>query len=113
MPQNNTKIFNQLEAASNRKKLIYRWILYLILGVFVVYYVTPLYVMIVTSFKTMTEIRQGNLFSFPEALRLGAWKEAWIGQDIDAEVEPHPRGIAANRSWANDYRCEFRRLILE
>jgi glucose/mannose transport system permease protein len=32
----------------------------------------------------MTEIRQGNLFSFPEALRLGAWKEAWIGQDIDA-----------------------------
>ena len=84
MPQNNTKIFNQLEAASNRKKLIYRWILYLILGVFVIYYVTPLYVMIVTSFKTMTEIRQGNLFSFPEALRLGAWKEAWIGQDIDA-----------------------------
>ena len=84
MPQNNTKIFNQLEAASNRKKLIYRWILYLILGFFVIYYATPLYVMIVTSFKTMTEIRQGNLFSFPETLRLDSWKEAWLGQDIDA-----------------------------
>ena len=84
MPQDNTRIFNQLEAASNRKKLIYRWILYLILGFFVIYYATPLYVMIVTSFKTMPEIRQGNLFSFPETLRLDSWKEAWLGQDIDA-----------------------------
>ena len=70
---------NRLEANSKRKNIIYRWILYFILGIFVFYYLTPLYVMIVTSFKTMPEIRQGNLFSLPESIKLDAWKQAWDG----------------------------------
>ena len=75
--------FEQLERSSRIKNLIYRWILFLILGVFVLYYITPLYVMIVTSFKSMNEIRQGNLFSLPEMLRLDAWKIAWAGRGVD------------------------------
>ena len=70
---------NRLEANSKRKNIIYRWILYFILGIFVFYYLTPLYVMIVTSFKTMPEIRQGNLFSLPSSLRFEAWQQAWDG----------------------------------
>ena len=70
---------NKLEETSKRKNTIYRWILYSMLGIFVFYYLTPLYVMIVTSFKTMPEIRQGNLFSLPNSLRLDAWKQAWDG----------------------------------
>ena len=56
MQDKETLKLNKLEANSKRKNTIYRWILYFILGVFVIYYLTPLYVMIVTSFKTMPEI---------------------------------------------------------
>ena len=73
-----------LEQSRARKRAVYRWILYLILGLFAVYYLTPLYVMIVTSLKSMAEIRQGNLLMLPEALQFDAWKIAWSGRGYDA-----------------------------
>ena len=79
MQDKETLKLNKLEVDSKRKNTIYRWILYSMLGIFVIYYLTPLYVMIVTSFKTMPEIRQGNLFSLPSSLRFEAWKQAWDG----------------------------------
>ena len=78
MQDKETLKLNKLEADSKRKNTIYRWILYFILGVFVIYYLTPLYVMIVTSFKTMPEIRQGNLFSLPSSLKFDAWSSGAI-----------------------------------
>ena len=77
MTENN---YQQLEKSSKNKKIIYRWILFIILGLFAIYYIAPLYVMIVTSLKTMEEIRQGNLFSFPSSLNFEAWDVAWNGQ---------------------------------
>ena len=62
------------------KKNLSRIFLFFILGIFVFYYITPLYVMIVTSLKTMNEIRDGNLFSFPNAINFDAWKIAWAGR---------------------------------
>ena len=56
----------QLEAQERsalRKKAFYRWLLFLILGIFALYYLAPMYVMIVTSLKSMEEIRQGNLMT--------------------------------------------------
>ena len=75
--------FEQLEKASKKKKIIYRWILFLILGIFALYYITPLYVMVVTSLKTMEEIRLGNLFSLPKTLNFESWLEAWRGQLVN------------------------------
>ena len=72
MTENNNQTYKDLEKSSNTKKRIYRWILFIILGIFALYYITPLYVMIVTSFKTMEEIRQGNLFSLPGSLNLSS-----------------------------------------
>ena len=80
MKENNMQNFKELEKSSNTKKTIYRWILFLVLGIFALYYITPLYVMIVTSFKTMEEIRQGNLFSLPNSINLESWDIAWNGQ---------------------------------
>lgn len=37
----------------------------------------PLYVMIITSLKSMAEIRQGGLLSLPLTLNLEAWSRAW------------------------------------
>ena len=45
-----------IERSSKIKKMFYRWILFIILGIFAIYYISPLYVMFVTSFKSMEEI---------------------------------------------------------
>lgn len=73
-----------LEENSGKKKLFFRWFLFIILGIFALYYITPLYVMIVTSFKTMKEIRQGNIFYLPETFYYEPWLEAWRGQLVNA-----------------------------
>ncbi|WMT88627.1 carbohydrate ABC transporter permease [Pelagibacterium sp. 26DY04] len=54
-----------------------RIVLYSILFVACLYYLFPLYVMVVTSFKTMPEIRFGNIFAPPVELSGQAWVKAW------------------------------------
>ena len=73
-----------LERSASRRKTFYRWLLFLILGVFAIYYFAPMYVMIVTSFKSMEEIRKGNLMMLPKEFLLDAWKIAWGGRGYDA-----------------------------
>lgn len=41
------------------------------------YYLLPLYVMVVTSFKGMPEIRLGNIFSPPVEITYEPWVKAW------------------------------------
>jgi glucose/mannose transport system permease protein len=42
-----------------------------------IYYILPLYVMIVTSLKGMPEIRLGNIFSPPVEITFQPWSTAW------------------------------------
>ena len=51
--------------------------LYGTLIVVAVYYLVPLYVMIVTSLKGMPEIRVGNVFAPPLELTFEPWVKAW------------------------------------
>ena len=51
--------------------------LYTFLIISAAFFLLPLYVMVITSLKTMPEIRQGNLFAFPGAFNLAAWIKAW------------------------------------
>lgn len=44
---------------------------------FAIYYLVPLYVMIVTSLKGMPEIRLGNIFSPPVEITFEPWVKAW------------------------------------
>ena len=73
-----------LERSASRKRTFYRWLLFLVLGLFALYYLAPLYVMIVTSLKSMEEIRQGNLMTLPGEFLLDAWKIAWNGRGYTA-----------------------------
>ncbi len=52
-------------------------IIYTTLVFFSLYFLFPLYVMIVTSMKTMPEIRFGNIFALPSAFNFDAWGRAW------------------------------------
>ena len=52
-------------------------VLYGTLIIVAAYYALPLYVMIVTSLKTMPEIRLGNVFSPPIEITFQPWVKAW------------------------------------
>ena len=41
------------------------------------FFLMPLYIMLVTSFKSMDEIRLGNIFAFPVAITVEPWVAAW------------------------------------
>ena len=42
-----------------------------------IYYLLPLYVMVVTSLKGMPEIRMGNIFALPVDITFEPWVKAW------------------------------------
>nr|WP_244846564.1 carbohydrate ABC transporter permease [Mesorhizobium sp. L-8-3] len=52
-------------------------VVYGTLFVAAVYYLLPLYVMIVTSLKGMPEIRVGNIFALPLEVTFEPWVKAW------------------------------------
>ncbi|ATG73946.1 sugar ABC transporter permease [Zobellella denitrificans] len=54
-----------------------RGLLYGVLGLAVLFYLLPLLVMVLTSFKSMADIRGGNLLALPEVWVLEAWAKAW------------------------------------
>ncbi|TIQ02036.1 MAG: carbohydrate ABC transporter permease, partial [Mesorhizobium sp.] len=41
------------------------------------FYLMPLFVMLVTSFKTMDEIQNGNMLSLPQSPTIAPWFKAW------------------------------------
>ncbi|MFG6485323.1 carbohydrate ABC transporter permease [Roseateles sp. BYS78W] len=41
------------------------------------FFLLPLYVMLTTSFKTMDEIRLGQIFALPSSITFDAWRAAW------------------------------------
>ncbi|MEX0347257.1 MAG: carbohydrate ABC transporter permease [Rhizobiaceae bacterium] len=54
-----------------------RIMLYSILFVAAVYYLLPLYVMVMTSMKGLPEIRLGQIFAPPVELTFAPWTKAW------------------------------------
>jgi glucose/mannose transport system permease protein len=52
--------------------------LYAFLIICALFFLTPLYVMIVTSLKAMPEIRQAHILGLPTAPSLAAWSKAWF-----------------------------------
>jgi glucose/mannose transport system permease protein len=59
------------------KNPVSKVVVFLILVAFAVLFAMPLYVMIVTSLKSMDEIRMGHIFGLPEKPSLEAWDIAW------------------------------------
>lgn len=59
-------------AVSRRNVLLYGTLLLIAL-----YYLLPLYVMVVTSLKGMPEIRLGNIFAPPVEITFEPWVKAW------------------------------------
>jgi glucose/mannose transport system permease protein len=54
-----------------------RILIYALLILAALYCLIPLFVMLLTSVKTMADIRSGNLISLPSQVNFDAWKAAW------------------------------------
>lgn len=59
------------------KNTLLRLLLFAILGLFCLYYLMPLFVMISTSLKSLEEIRTSSLISLPKEVTFAAWEKAW------------------------------------
>jgi glucose/mannose transport system permease protein len=51
--------------------------LYLFLVIAAAFFLLPAWIMLLTSLKTMEEIRQGQIFALPAEASLSAWRAAW------------------------------------
>ncbi|MDC7697077.1 carbohydrate ABC transporter permease [Vogesella indigofera] len=54
-----------------------RALVYAALLLMAIYYLLPLYVMLTTSFKSLDDIREGNMLALPQLWQGGAWSKAW------------------------------------
>ena len=52
-------------------------VVYGTITILALYYLAPLYVMVVTSLKSMAEVRLGNVFALPVNLTFDPWFKAW------------------------------------
>jgi glucose/mannose transport system permease protein len=62
---------------SRRVRTINRIVIYGLLALFAIFYLMPLFVMLVTSFKTMDEIQSGNMLALPRSPTIEPWLKAW------------------------------------
>jgi glucose/mannose transport system permease protein len=62
-----------------------RVLLWVILILFALFYLAPLYVMVATSLKSVEEIRTGNLLALPVAPTFDAWVKAWSSACVGVE----------------------------
>lgn len=65
------------EGNGNFSRTLLRVLLYVVLGLFVLYYLAPLVIMITTAVKSMEEIRAGSILALPKSIELGTWAYAW------------------------------------
>lgn len=76
------------ENAVNSGKLT-RALIYTALLFFAFYYLLPLYVMLVNSFKPLDEIRQGGMLNLPQQWTIQPWLSAWS----TAQIGVQPTGL--------------------
>jgi glucose/mannose transport system permease protein len=72
-----------------RANALWRALIYAALILFAVYYLLPLYVMVVNSLKPLDEIRQGDMLSFPHQVTVDPWLSAWS----TAQIGVQPTGL--------------------
>ena len=63
--------------------------IYAALILFAVYFLLPLFVMLVNSVKPLDEIRGGNMLALPEQFRVAPWLSAWS----TAQIGVQPTGL--------------------
>lgn len=69
---------------------VVRTFIYLVLLLFALFYMLPLYVMVVNSFKPLDEITGGGMMNLPQSFTLEPWAKAWSSAQIGVD----PTGLS-------------------
>ena len=69
-----------------RGNTVTRIIIHVVLFLFAVYYLLPLWVMLVNSVKPLDEIRGGNMIAIPQHWTLEPWLQAWSQAQIGVQA---------------------------
>ena len=78
-------ISSSIRGNSGANKKASRIFIYLILIIFAIYYLLPLYVMLVNSLKPLEEIRGGGMLNLPIVWSLDSWRSAWSSAQIGVD----------------------------
>lgn len=70
-----------------RSRRFGRWFIHFLLIVLAAFFLMPLVVMVMTSLKSMPEIRSGTLLSLPVSPSFDAWRMAWSEACISISCE--------------------------
>jgi glucose/mannose transport system permease protein len=62
-----------------------RAFIYVVLLIFALFYMLPLFVMLTNSFKPLDEITGGNMLALPQTWTIAPWKSAWSTAQIGVE----------------------------
>ncbi|MDB4112231.1 carbohydrate ABC transporter permease, partial [Yoonia sp.] len=63
-----------------------RFVIYTLLALFSLFYLLPLYVMVVNSLKPLSEIQAGGMMALPNEWTFAPWSTAWSTAQIGVEA---------------------------
>ncbi|WP_425517742.1 hypothetical protein [Nonomuraea coxensis] len=66
-----------MTAVAGRRGTVFRWTRFGVLCLFVVIFLIPIYVLLVTSFKPLTEADPSQAWNLPRTWTVEAWRVAW------------------------------------
>ncbi|MFD0470691.1 hypothetical protein ACFQ0B_22130 [Nonomuraea thailandensis] len=66
-----------MTAVAGRRAAVFGWTRFGLLVLFVVVFLIPIYVLLVTSFKPLTEADPGQAWNLPQTWTTEAWRVAW------------------------------------
>ena len=69
-----------------RVSRLFVYLTIILLGLFAVYFLVPFYVMLVNSFKPLSEVRGGNMLDLPREFSFDSWKKAWSTAQIGVQA---------------------------
>ena len=69
-----------------RMRRFSKFLIIAVMVLFSVYFLAPLYVMLVNSFKPLEEIRQGNMLALPQNFSFDFWGQAWSSAQIGVQA---------------------------
>jgi glucose/mannose transport system permease protein len=78
---------NAIAERQSPRLSIGRFVLFFVLGIFALIYLVPLFVMLITSFKSLNEVRAAHMLALPAQPTFEPWLKAWSGACIGMACE--------------------------
>jgi glucose/mannose transport system permease protein len=84
MTTESTAVTREIAASLARSKVHFNWwrlLLYGIAVVFAVYYLLPIFLLVLTAFKSYEEVNLYEMWNLPRTLSIQSFQDAWFGSE--------------------------------